>query len=72
MAERSLIDTDVLIEYLRGREKAIEYLEGLEADLSTSVISVAELFAGSQEETKRSTTYSNFFWLFLYCPPPKG
>lgn len=46
MAERLLVDTDVLIEYLRGHERAIDYLEGLEADLSVSVVSVAELFAG--------------------------
>ncbi len=47
------MDTDVLIEYLRGREKAIEYLEGLVSELNISVISVAELFAGvrgSEEE----------------------
>ena len=41
-----LIDTDVLIEYLRGRSEAVEYLEGLTSDLYLSVISVAELFAG--------------------------
>ncbi len=46
MAGRLLIDTDVLIEYLRGRREAVEYLEGLTADLYLSVISVAELFAG--------------------------
>jgi predicted nucleic acid-binding protein len=55
VAERVLIDTDVLIEYLRGREKAIEYLEGLDSDLSISVISVAELFAGVKgEEEERA------------------
>ena len=46
MAERLLLDTDVLVEYLRGREEAVEYLEGLTSDLYVSVISVAELFAG--------------------------
>jgi predicted nucleic acid-binding protein len=46
VAGRLLIDTDVLIEYLRGRSEAVEYLEGLASDLSISVISVAELFAG--------------------------
>lgn len=46
MAERLLLDTDVLIEYLRGRSEAVEYLEGLTVDLYLSVISVAELFAG--------------------------
>jgi predicted nucleic acid-binding protein len=41
-----LIDTDVLIEYLRGRKPAIEYLECLELKPSVSVISVAELYSG--------------------------
>lgn len=51
MAGRLLIDTDVLIEYLRGRSEAVEYLEGLTADL---YLSVAELFAGvkGDEEEK--------------------
>ncbi len=54
MAGRLLIDTDVLIEYLRGRSEAVEYLEGLTEDLYLSVISVAELFAGvkGDEEEK--------------------
>ena len=47
MAERLLLDTDVLIEYLRGRKDAVEYLEGLGSDLHVSVISVAKLFAGA-------------------------
>ena len=54
MAGRLLIDTDVLIEYLRGRSEAAEYLESLTSDLYISVISVAELFAGvrGDEEEK--------------------
>jgi predicted nucleic acid-binding protein len=55
VTERLLLDTDVLIEYLRGRREAIEYLEGLTADLHLSVISVAELFAGVRgDEEERS------------------
>ena len=50
MAERLLIDTDVLVEYLRGRSEAVEYLEGLSSDLYISVISVAELFAGVRDD----------------------
>jgi predicted nucleic acid-binding protein len=54
VARRLLLDTDVLIEYLRGRREAVEYLEGLTSDLYLSVISVAELFAGvkGDEEEK--------------------
>ena len=55
MAERLLLDTDVLIEYLRGRPKAIEYFESLTSDLYISVVSVAELFAGVKgDEEERS------------------
>jgi len=50
VAERLLIDTDVLIEYLRGRDEAVEYLESLTSDLYLSVISVAELFAGVKND----------------------
>jgi predicted nucleic acid-binding protein len=54
VAERLLIDTDVLVEYLRGRSEAVEYLEGLTSDFYISVISIAELFAGvrGDEEEK--------------------
>lgn len=50
MAERLLLNTGVLIEYLRGRGRAVEYLEGLTSDLYVSVISIAELFAGARGE----------------------
>jgi hypothetical protein len=43
---RFLIDTDVLIEYLRGKRQAAEYLEGIEGELMISAITVAELFSG--------------------------
>ena len=46
MPRRSMIDTDVLIEYLRGSDRAAKFLEGLEGALIISAISVAELFSG--------------------------
>ncbi len=67
MSERLLLDTDVLIEYLRGRPKAIEYLEGLTSDLYLSVISVAELFAGVEgDEEERSL--KQFLLAFAILP----
>jgi predicted nucleic acid-binding protein len=54
MAKRFLIDTDVIIEYLRGREQAIRFVESLEGHLCVSAITVAELYSGvkgSEEET---------------------
>lgn len=52
MARRYLIDTDVLVEYLRGREKAVRFLEALDGPLCVSAITVAELYSGvkGQEE----------------------
>jgi|SRR5665648_144222 len=46
MVKRFLIDTDVIIEYLRGREQAIRFVESLEGNLCVSAITVAELYSG--------------------------
>lgn len=45
-ANRFLLDTDVIIEYLRGRDEAIRYVESLEGELCVSAITVAELYSG--------------------------
>lgn len=50
MSRRRLIDTDVLVEYLRGRPRAVDYLEALTGELHVSAVTVAELFAGAREE----------------------
>jgi predicted nucleic acid-binding protein len=67
MTERLLLDTDVLVEYLRGQPRAIEYLEGLTADLFISAVSVAELFAGARrgEEEK---SLEQFLLAFTILP----
>ncbi len=54
MAKRFLIDTDVIIEYLRGREQAIRYLESLEGRLCVSAITVAELYSGVRGEDEEA------------------
>jgi len=50
MPERYLLDTDIIIEYLRGQRKAVAYLEALEGALYLSAITVAELFSGVKGE----------------------
>ena len=67
MAERLLLDTDILVEYLRGRSKAIEYLEGLTSDLYVSVISVAELFVGVEGEVEERSL-KQFLLAFAVLP----
>ena len=54
MVQRLLIDTDVLIDYLRGRAGAIAYLEGLQGNQFVSAITVAELYAGVREGAERA------------------
>ncbi|MBN2393630.1 MAG: type II toxin-antitoxin system VapC family toxin [Anaerolineae bacterium] len=52
-SQQLLVDTDVLIEYLRGSEQAIVFLESLERRPAISVICVAEVLAGVRDETEQ-------------------
>lgn len=53
MREKFLVDTDVLIDYLRGQAQAVAYLETLDEPFHVSVVSVAELFAGVRDGEER-------------------
>ena len=53
MADRLLVDTDVLIDYLRGHVDAVAWLESATEPLLISAITVAELFAGVREGAER-------------------
>ncbi len=48
-----LIDTDVMIDFLRGEVKAKKYLLANFKSLNISVITVAELFTGVREGAER-------------------
>ncbi len=52
-----LVDTDVLINFLRGKETAREYLASLlgEVDIYCSAITVAEIHAGMKEQERIKT-----------------
>lgn len=52
--DRLLLDSDVLIDYLRGQADAVAYLEARTEALLISVISVAELFAGVRDGRERT------------------
>jgi predicted nucleic acid-binding protein len=56
-----LIDTDILIDYLRGYPSAVSFMEENIDDLVISAVSVAELYQGvreGQERTKLSRMVS--------------
>ncbi len=48
-----LIDTDVLIDYLRGEPKALEYLKAARTTLRVSCLTLTELFVGVWDEAER-------------------
>ena len=54
MATQLLIDTDVLIDYLRDYPDAVSYVEAQQERLLISVVTVAELYAGVREGEERS------------------
>ncbi|MGI8642046.1 MAG: type II toxin-antitoxin system VapC family toxin [Pyrinomonadaceae bacterium] len=53
MEEDLLLDSDILIDYLRGYPAAISYLEGLTERQIISAITVAELYAGIRDGSER-------------------
>lgn len=55
MAAGLLLDTDVLIDFLRANPKAMKFLDEISGPAFISVISVGELFAGVREGQERDT-----------------
>ncbi|TVS02673.1 MAG: type II toxin-antitoxin system VapC family toxin [Cyanobium sp. PLM2.Bin73] len=48
-----VIDSDVLIDYLRDQPQAVAFLEGSERQLAACVITVAELYVGVRDGDER-------------------
>jgi predicted nucleic acid-binding protein len=67
MAKKLLIDTDLLVDYLRELPAAVSYLESVKDDLVTSAIVVAELHAGVREGEER-TALGQLLSLFEVIP----
>ncbi len=63
MSKPLLIDTDVIIDYLRGRLDAVLYLENLTESLLISTITVAEVYSGVREGKERNAL-NTFFSTF--------
>lgn len=53
MPEYIVLDTDIVIDYLRGDQQAVDYLEALakrsDVRLAVSVVTVAELYVGVRD-----------------------
>jgi predicted nucleic acid-binding protein len=66
MNPKLLIDTDVLIDFLRGVPKAVKYLKAHSEEIIISAITVAELYAGVRDEERRQL--ADFISLFDIIP----
>ena len=53
MRKRLLLDTDVLIDFLRGQPEAIQLLEATDCEFYVSAVSVAELYVGVRDGKER-------------------
>jgi predicted nucleic acid-binding protein len=53
MAVALLLDSDVLIDYLRGQADAVDFLKSTRRDLRVSAATVAELYVGVREGAER-------------------
>ena len=62
MKKQILVDTDVIVDFLRGYTKAISYVKNHSAEIVLSSIVVAELYAGVRDdETGRLDDFVTLF-----------
>ncbi len=67
MSKEKLVDTDVLIDFLRGNEKAVILIDKISSQIILSPIVVAELYAGVKGEDELSVL-DNFISFFRIVP----
>jgi len=67
MVNPVLLDTDVLIDYLRGYKKAVTFVNKCSSKIILSSIVVAELYAGVRTDAEQ-TVLENFISLFNVIP----
>jgi len=67
MSTEKLVDTDVLIDFLRGNEKAVSFIEKISSQIILSPIVVAELYAGVKGDDEMYVL-NNFISFFRIVP----
>jgi hypothetical protein len=65
-----LVDSDVLIEFLRGREDAVRFLRTESARVVLSVVVIAELYAGVRSGER--DTFERFINAYQTAPVTKA
>ena len=67
LPNRYLLDTDILIEYIRGQARSIAYVDDLDGDLLVSAATVAELYAGVRNVAEQQRM-DDFLSAMLFIP----
>ena len=67
MSKEILLDTDVLVDFFRGYEKAVAFVNAHAHRIILSSIVIAELYAGVKGDAER-TALENFVSLFRVVP----
>ena len=67
MAESILLDTDVLVDFLRGQSKAVAFINARSDRIVLSSIVVAELYAGVRGDAEQEAL-EDFISLFRVVP----
>ena len=67
MAESILLDTDVLVDFLRGHSKAVAFVRDRSARVILSSIVVAELYSGVKGDAEQAAL-DDFVSLFRVVP----
>jgi predicted nucleic acid-binding protein len=60
-----LLDSDVLVDYLRGFSSALEYFKALSDSTAVSVVSVTELFSGVRSDNEEATLNDLFSTMII-------
>jgi len=67
MADLILVDTDVIVDFLRGYKKAVAFVNECSFQIILSSVVVAELYAGVKGDAEH-TILENFVSLFRVVP----
>ena len=67
MARSILLDTDILVDFLRGHSKAMAFVKSSSARIILSTIVVAELYAGVKGDAEQDVL-DDFVSLFPIIP----
>jgi predicted nucleic acid-binding protein len=67
MTASILLDTDILVDFFRGYDKAVDFVNTYSSRIILSSMVVAELYAGVKGDAEQSTL-ENFISLFRVIP----